>query len=146
MLRSLSDRPLVVLALARPEIAERFPRLWSERALVEVRLGELSRRAGERLVRAVAGGGIADDAVARIVARAAGNVLYLEELVRAEVSGRGDALPETVLAMVQARLSAFGDEARRVLRAASVFGLEFRITAVAALLGARVEDVGSSLG
>ncbi|WP_433930022.1 serine/threonine-protein kinase PknK [Sorangium cellulosum] len=145
MLRGLSERPLVVLALARPEIAERFPRLWSERALVEVRLGAVSRRASERLVRAVAGGAIADEAVARIVARAAGNLLYLEELVRAEVSDRGDALPETVLAMVQARLSAFGDEARRVLRAASVFGLEFRITAVAALLRARVDDVACSL-
>ena len=34
-------------------------------------------------------------------------------------------LPETVLTMVQARLEALEPEARRVLRAASVFGQTF---------------------
>ena len=34
ILRALANRPLFVLALARPEIKELFPDLWSERALV----------------------------------------------------------------------------------------------------------------
>src|SRR5262249_18612171 len=39
--------------------------------------------------------------------------------------GRGNALPETVLAMVQTRLEALDPEARRLLRAASIFGETF---------------------
>src|SRR5262249_3319351 len=45
------------------------------------------------------------------------------------------AVPETVLAMAQARLEALPDEERRVLRAASVYGERFRPAALAALLG-----------
>ncbi|MFO0619180.1 MAG: hypothetical protein U0414_41710 [Polyangiaceae bacterium] len=45
------------------------------------------------------------------------------------------ALPETVLAMLQARLAALAPESRRVLRAASVFGNVFWGSAVEALLG-----------
>ena len=73
--------------------------------------------------------------VARLVERAAGNAFYLEELIRAVAEGNGDALPETVLAMVQARLERLAPEARRVLRAASVFGQAFWRGGVAALLG-----------
>ncbi|WP_437602171.1 hypothetical protein WMF28_11110 [Sorangium sp. So ce590] len=48
---------------------------------------------------------------------------------------KGEVLPETVLAMVQARLAALDGEARKVLRAASVFGDVFWRGGVAALLG-----------
>ncbi|APR74982.1 Adenylate cyclase [Minicystis rosea] len=144
-LRNLADRPLVVLALARPEVADVFPRLWAERPLEQLRLGELSRKSGERLVREILGPSVPQERVDRIVARAAGNALYLEELIRAEADGEGDALPETVLAMVQARLGTLDDEARRALRAASVFGLDFRLPGVAALLGAGLEHVAEQL-
>ena len=66
-----------------------------------------------------------DTLVARLVERAGGNAFYLEELIRAVAEGKGDALPETVLAMVQAASSALEVDARRVLRAASVFGQAF---------------------
>ncbi|XXU07803.1 hypothetical protein WMF40_01105 [Sorangium sp. So ce854] len=46
----------------------------------------------------------------------------LEEQIRAVAEGRSEGMPETALAMVQARLEALGIEERRVLRAASVFG------------------------
>src|SRR5262249_20124220 len=55
-LRDRSDRPWMVLALARPEVFEVFPKLWAERHNVqEIRLKELGRKAGERLVRQVLG-------------------------------------------------------------------------------------------
>jgi tetratricopeptide (TPR) repeat protein len=50
------------------------------------------------------------------------------------------ALPETVLTMVQARLEALEPEARRVLRAASVFGQTFWRGGVVALLAGEHED------
>lgn len=52
-LRELAEAPLTVLALARPEIHDLFPRLWAERAVLEIRLRELSRAASEQLVREV---------------------------------------------------------------------------------------------
>src|SRR5206468_736749 len=85
-------------------LGELLPRLWAGRGLHEVELRELPRRAGERLVRRVLGEGTAAETVRDIVERADGNAFYLEELIRAVAEGKGGAMPETVLAMVQARL------------------------------------------
>jgi eukaryotic-like serine/threonine-protein kinase len=54
-LREVRAAPWMVLALARPEVHERFPKLWVERNVQEIRLKELSRKASERLVRQVLG-------------------------------------------------------------------------------------------
>jgi eukaryotic-like serine/threonine-protein kinase len=134
-LRELSGRPLMVLALARPEVHEVFPRLWAERDRAEIRLGELTRRAAESLVRHALGAAASAPIVAALVDRAGGNAFYLEELIRAVAEGHGDALPDTVLAMAESRLLALPAEARRVLRAASVFGELFWEGAVTSLLG-----------
>src|SRR6185369_6732573 len=128
------DRPFMVLALARPDVDEQFPDLWRARAPQLISLGPLSKRASEKLVREALGD-VADDLVEAIVARADGNAFYLEELVRANAAGRADSLPDSVLGMVQARLDAEGSDAKRVLRAAAVFGERFSRTGVAALLG-----------
>ena len=50
-LRNLSELPIVVLALARPDVHDLFPGLWSDRDVQEIRLGELSRRACEKFVK-----------------------------------------------------------------------------------------------
>ena len=134
-LLSLRDAPWMVLALARPEVRDRFPALWAERELLEMRLGTLPRRASERLVHKVLGARADAATVARLVTLADGHAFYLEELIRAVAEGKGDALPETVLAMVQARLEGLDDDARRALRAASVFGEAFWPGGVARLLG-----------
>jgi hypothetical protein len=134
-LRSLEDQPFMVLALARPEIHELFPKLWAERSPQEIRLRALPLRVSERLVRQVLGESIDDPTVKRIAALADGNAFYLEELIRAAAEGRGDALPETVLSMVEARLGSLPAEARRLLRAASVFGEVFWAGGVASLSG-----------
>jgi len=133
-LRNLRDRQFMVLALARPDIDERFPELWHARAPQVINLGPLSKRASEKLVRGALGQ-VSDAVVAAIVARGDGNAFYLEELIRAKADGRSDSLPDSVLGMVQARLDAEGSEAKRVLRAAAVFGERFAPSGVAALLG-----------
>jgi eukaryotic-like serine/threonine-protein kinase len=132
-LRALAEAPLMVLAIARPEVHDVFPALWADRELQEIRVRELTRRAAGALVREMLAP-IDDADVDRIVERAAGNAFFLEELMRAHAGGRADA-PGSVLAMVQARLDAVEPEARRVLRAASVFGPIFWQGGVAALLG-----------
>jgi hypothetical protein len=134
-LGALAERPLMVLGLARPEVHDLFPRLWAERPLQSLHLAELGRKAGERLVRQILGGAAGDDTVARIVERAGGNVFYLEELIRQVATGEGHTLPDTVLAMVEVRLAALPAEARRALRAASVFGDVFWAGGVKKLVG-----------
>jgi tetratricopeptide (TPR) repeat protein len=134
-LRNLHELPLFVLVLARPEIDTRFPDLWTERVVQHIKLGPLSRKASEQLVHEALGKTAERSVVVQIVDRAEGNPFYLEELVRAVASGRGDAFPDSVLGTVEARLDAEGPLAKRILRAASVFGDRFSTKGVAALLG-----------
>jgi eukaryotic-like serine/threonine-protein kinase len=131
----LSDRPFLVLALARPEVHDVFPALWAERGISEMRLSALSDKASARLVRQALGEEVTEQTVFRVVAEAQGNAFYLEELIRAVAEGRGDTLPDTVRSMVEARLSGLPSEARRVARAASVFGEVFWQSGITMLLG-----------
>ncbi|MBK8255107.1 MAG: protein kinase [Polyangiaceae bacterium] len=129
------DLPLFVLALGRPNVLASFAGLFRSSHVMEVALPELSKRAGERLVREVLGKNAAPERVAHIVEHAGGNAFFLEELIRAEVEGRGEKVPGTVLAMVRTRLENMENDARRLLRAASVFGSSFWRAGVEALIG-----------
>ncbi|MDI1482348.1 serine/threonine-protein kinase [Polyangium sp. y55x31] len=133
-LRECRSSPLFVLALGRPEVHELFPNLWSKRRFYELRLRKLGLRASEELVRYVLGEAASEDTVTRICALSDGNAFYLEELIRATGENR-TALPETVVSMVQSRLAQLDGTARRMLRAASVFGETFWAGGVAALMG-----------
>ncbi|HEY5453565.1 MAG TPA: tetratricopeptide repeat protein, partial [Polyangia bacterium] len=145
-LRNLRDKRFMVLALARPDVAEQFPNLWQARAPQVINLAPLSKRASEKLVREALGD-LPDSVVDAIVARADGNAFYLEELIRANAAGRAQSLPDSVLGMVQARLDAEGSDAKRVLRAAAIFGERFSRSGVAALLGgdAELADVSDAI-
>jgi tetratricopeptide (TPR) repeat protein len=132
LLRDLSGCAFFVLATARNDIDDLFPKLWEDHPLLVLPLRELGRKPAEALVRAVLGDPT-DDVVRDLVARAGGNAFYLEELIRAVAQGDGAALPETVLAVVSARLDKLDPEARRVLRAASVFGQAFWLGGVTTL-------------
>jgi tetratricopeptide (TPR) repeat protein/tRNA A-37 threonylcarbamoyl transferase component Bud32 len=132
-LRAHADKPLMVLAFARPEVNDLFPGLWAARDPYVLRLPELTKKASERLVRQALGEATDDETVARIVTTAGGNAFYLEELIRSVSEGRSD-LPETVLTMAAARLEGLEADARRVLRAASIYGQMFWKGGVLALL------------
>jgi len=138
-LRLLRDRPLFVLALARPELQEEFNGTWVHRPFDAIELGPLEQAARVTLARAALPPGTPEETLRFVADKSEGNPFYLEELVRATFahgsSLREGQLPETVLGMVQARLDALGAEAKAVLRAASVFGIVFRPEGVRALLG-----------
>jgi hypothetical protein len=136
VLRELAEEPLFVLALGRPEVKDTFPRLWQERSFQEMRLRGLSRRASMQLVRETLGPDVAPETVERLVERAEGNTLFLEELIRAEAEGAGGELPGTLLAMMQARFLRLAPGARQLLRAASLFGETFWRGGLITLLGA----------
>jgi hypothetical protein len=134
-LRELRDRPWMVIGLGRPEMYERFRQLWNGPSVQVLPLQPLGRRAGERLVRQLLGENVDPDTMNLLVERSDGNPFYLEELLRTAARRPGQALPETVIAMVQSRLAVLGEEVRRMLRAASVFGEVFWMGGVARLLG-----------
>jgi serine/threonine protein kinase len=134
-LGALSDQPLMVLALARNNVTELFPQLWADRCVQEIRLRRLSRRASAQLVRQALGDAVAEDAVKAMVERSDRHASYLQELIRAAAAGNLDRTPPSVIAMVQARLEKLDPAARRVLRAASIFGTTFWRGGVEELIG-----------
>jgi tetratricopeptide (TPR) repeat protein len=135
-LGQLADQPLFVLALARPDVHTHFRRLWGDRLDLQISLGPLPPRAAERLARQLLGDGATEQALSGVVARAQGHPFILEQLARAQREGHGAPVPETILGIVQTRLDALGAEAKRVLRAASIFGDSFTTAGVEALVGA----------
>src|SRR5262249_12550568 len=91
------------------------------------------------------GADLPNDTVSRIVEHAAGNALFLEEMIRAEAERRGGQAPETVLAILQARIGRFDASARRVLRPASGFGVISWVGGIHAVLGADGHHVDDTL-
>lgn len=158
-LRQHADQPLLLVSLARPEVHELFPRLGKVFGSQELVLKGLSKRACERLIHQVLGKHVAPMLVETLLRLSDGNPLFLEELIRsaaepteppagapdvhaaADVSRSGTHRPYTVLAMLQARLSQLDPAARRVLRAASIFGQTFWRGGVAKLLGAESDGL-----
>jgi serine/threonine protein kinase/tetratricopeptide (TPR) repeat protein len=133
-LGQLSDRPLMILALARPEVHDKFPRLWERRALQEIRLPALTKKASASLAHHVLGEA-STAVVDKIAERAQGNAFFLEELIRAAATASSETLPETVIAMLQRRIESQTPLARQLLRAASIFGRDFWDEGVAELVG-----------
>ncbi|MFO0644000.1 MAG: protein kinase [Polyangiaceae bacterium] len=141
-----ADTPsLAVLAAAVAKVSERFVFVgfsrvgtselaappFADLGLREVRVGKLTPRAAEALVRAVAPDlSLPSPALRPIVEVADGNPLYLEELARSALSGPFEGLRAegSLLTILQARCVAVGAVERRVLRAASVLGESFEET------------------
>ncbi len=139
-LRANAGRPLMLLALARPEVHDLFPSLWSRANVQELKLQGLTKRASEKLIKSVLAD-VSDEMVARLTERADGNAFHLEELIRHVAERSVDSLPDTVLALAEARIARLDPEARRFLRVASVFGETFWEPGVLALLEASPSDV-----
>jgi eukaryotic-like serine/threonine-protein kinase len=133
LLRELEGVPLMVLALARPEVETVFPSLWRGRDVELLRLRPLAHKPAVELARHVLGSGPTAAEIDLLVDRSEGNPFFLEELLHATRAGLRE-LPETVLAIVQSRLRSLPEQHRQALLVASVFGEVFCVDAVAALL------------
>ncbi len=150
--------PMLVLALARPDLLDLRPAWPGERLFLEPLAGDDVRALlGNMLGAAELDAGIA----LRIETAAEGNPLFVEELVRMLVddgalvlddgrwtaSGIGElAIPPSINALLAARLDHLDPEEQTVLQCASVIGKQFWWSAVAELVPAEVRDrVGSHL-
>ncbi len=145
--------PLVMVALARPELLDRRPQ-WGggRRSFTALSLEPLSSDETLRLV-AVLTEGVPGPIAAKIVERAGGNPFFAGELVRAfeerRRAGVNDdeiELPDTVHATVLARIDGLPPAERAALEYAAVAGRTARVDTLGALLPARTpEDLGESL-
>lgn len=143
-LHAARDLPLFVVAAGRPDLAKAFPDLFSAHGTQQLKLLGLTPRASAELVRHALPS-LPEPAVAAIVTRAQGNALFLEELIRAAAEGRSDS-PETLVAMMQQRLSLLTSEARRVLRAVAIFGESAPLDGVHALVAGDRAALVAELG
>ena len=131
--------PLFILALARPELSERHPG-WgaTKRDFTSIALEPLSDDAMDELLRGLVPD-LPKDLRARIRERAEGVPLYAVETVRMLIDRGGDIesleVPETLHALIAARLDDLGPTERRVIEDASVLGKSFKKDGLAALTG-----------
>ena len=131
--------PLFVLALARPELSERHPG-WgaTKRDFTSIALEPLSNEAMDELLAGLVPD-LPEDLRARIRERAEGVPLYAVETVRMLIDRGGDIesleVPETLHALIAARLDDLGPTERRVIEDASVLGKSFTKEGLAALTG-----------
>jgi tetratricopeptide (TPR) repeat protein len=143
--------PLFVLALSRPELAERRPSWGSAaRALTSLTLEPLT---GPEMLELVSGlaPGAPGELVERIAVGAEGVPLYAVETVRmlldrGLLAREGERLvatadlttleiPETLHALVAARLDALPKAERRLIEDAAVLGKTFTLSGLAAVAG-----------
>src|SRR5436305_3597378 len=148
---------LFVVTLARPELSERRP-TWGagHRNFTSIYLEPLPREAMEDLLDGLVPG-LHADTREQILARAEGVPLYAVETVRmlldrGLIAQRGSVyepvgeigtldVPETLQALIAARLDGLSAEERRVLQDAAVLGKTFTLDGVAAVCGLPRDDV-----
>ncbi|HEV2241007.1 MAG TPA: LuxR C-terminal-related transcriptional regulator, partial [Streptosporangiaceae bacterium] len=153
--RSARQAPLLLMGTMRP-VPQREGLQALRRAVgdaARLQLARLTEAATAELVAALAGGR-PDDKLLRLADGAAGNPLYLTELVAAlarssavTVTGAGIAeltngsVPRSLSAAIADRLGFVPGPVRQVLRAAALLGVDFAVLDLAIVLGRSVADL-----
>ena len=149
MLEWSRSHPILIVTLARPELADKRPN-WGveQRSFTAIRLEPLPDDAMAELIEGFVRG-LPPEGVARIVERAEGVPLYAVETVRmladrGILEARSDAfelvgdigtleIPGTLQALIAARLDSLAAEDRALLQDASVLGKSFPIESLVAI-------------
>ncbi|HEY2209632.1 MAG TPA: adenylate/guanylate cyclase domain-containing protein [Gaiellaceae bacterium] len=127
----LGAERVLLLCLARPELAERRPQ-WLSGAEATLTLGTLSETDSHELLYALGAPAVVRE---RIIELAEGNPLFLEQLAAfAGEEGVDVTLSGSIRGVLHARLDRLGPEERTVLERASVVGREFALEAVLRLI------------
>lgn len=132
----VAECPAVLIMTSRSE-GDPLDQAWHSRTrsapLTTIDLGPLRRE--EALVLAEALLHTLNELVSRCVERAAGNPLFLEQLLRhAKDNARGAGVPGSVQSLVQARMDRLDSLDKEALQAASVLGQRFAAEMLAFVL------------
>jgi class 3 adenylate cyclase/tetratricopeptide (TPR) repeat protein len=147
MAASSSNAPILLLCSARPELLERRPQWAVQPAIRLVDLAPLPTSEAAELAAVLCAEQIRKPALDKIVERAEGNPLFLEQLIAVQ-QDHGDAtmLPPSIRAVLAARIDALEPSERLLLERASVEGRSFHRAAVVELLPeSEREGVGATL-
>jgi len=149
---------LLVVATARPALLDRRPGWGAGPEATTVSLAPLDDRQTAALLEALLGrSALPPEAQSLLLERAGGNPLYAEEFVRlltdrGLLTRPGDParasdlpLPESVQAVIAARLDTLEAEHKTLLQAAAVFGKVFWSGALAAMEGSAEDEVRRGL-
>lgn len=134
-MRDVQGLPVCLVAFVRPDGDDRLTSALRDVPTERVELAPLPADASEQLVRAAVGERATEELVRRIVHQGEGSPFFLHELAAFAVEQKLETIPTGILASLEARLLRLDPTARKVLRAASVFGETFWYGGVAALLG-----------
>ena len=147
LVERLASMRLLLLVTFRP--GYRPP--WSDKSYVtQIALQPLSPEDSRRVLQAVPGHTrLIPALVHTLVARAAGNPLFLEELagsaVRQGVPAAIDTVPHTIQALMTARLDRLPPADKRVLQAAAVIAVDVSLPVLQAMTGLATSVVQQSL-
>jgi class 3 adenylate cyclase/predicted ATPase len=140
------DQAVFMLITNRPEDTPPWP---GHPHLTSVALNRLGRKQSAMIVQSVGGQDLTGAIVERIVARADGVPVYLEELTMAIVEGGLDIeasdIPATLQASLLARLDRLED-AREVAQIGAAIGREFSYGLLAAVAGMSEAELNGALG
>jgi tetratricopeptide (TPR) repeat protein len=142
------DVPLLILCLARPELLE-VDAQWGGGQVrgAAIELGALTHEdAGELVDALLAEIGLSPEVRGEVLAKAEGNPLFVEETIRIIADGAEGRvrIPDTVQALIAARIDALPRDAKTVLRRAAVIGRVFWRGAVEHV-SSDVDDVDDTL-
>lgn len=118
--------PVMLVFTARPE-SDPIDTAWRMRIaptpLTTLDLSALSEKDARRLAEQVFEGKSA--LVKDVLARAAGNPLFLVQLLHHKTGAGGEALPQSIQSLIVARLDRLSEAHRRIVQTASVLGQRF---------------------
>jgi tetratricopeptide (TPR) repeat protein len=144
-LAAIRDAPLLLLCLARPELLDLRPTWGGGRTRsTTLELEALRPEESEELVSVLAGELALDIDMGAVLAKSEGNPLFVEETVRMLAEQRSDRIPDTLQALIGARIDRLPASQRVALQRASVMGRIFMAGALARL-SPEVEDVDQCL-
>jgi class 3 adenylate cyclase/tetratricopeptide (TPR) repeat protein len=126
--RFLRETPVLILALARPELLDSRPS-WGGgiRTASAIDLAPLGGPESEELADALLSrGDVPETERALVLERAEGNPLFLEEIAHALRDCRGlEGIPDTLQALIAARIDRLGADEKQLLQSAALVGRVF---------------------
>jgi class 3 adenylate cyclase/tetratricopeptide (TPR) repeat protein len=142
--------PLLLLCTARPELFEQHPTFAAGlRNATTINLAPLTDEETARLISTLLEQAVLPETLQALLERAGGNPLYAEEFVRL-LADRGqvsasEEMPDSVQALIAARLDTLSPERKSLLQDAAVLGKFFWAGALAEMGGREPHEVEQAL-
>ncbi|MEE9586695.1 MAG: adenylate/guanylate cyclase domain-containing protein [Hyphomicrobiaceae bacterium] len=141
--KTVAECPALLVMTSRIE-GDQLDQKWRSRTegspFITVDLGPLRKQDSIALISEFIDA--ADPLAASCLERAAGNPLFLEQLLRTAQEGSAASLPDSIQSLVLARMDRLEPDDKKALQAAAVIGQRFHADALSQLLGTSHYDCG----